>query len=41
MTESPQKMGSIFQDPDRVILDEARMRQTYIQSIQNHNFIED
>jgi hypothetical protein len=33
--------GSVFQDPYRVILDEARMRQTHIQSIQNHNFIED
>jgi hypothetical protein len=31
--------GFIFQDPDRVILDEARMQQTHIRSIQNHNYI--
>jgi hypothetical protein len=32
--------GSVFQDLDQVILDEARMQQTRIRSIQNHNFIE-
>jgi hypothetical protein len=29
----------IFQDPDQVILDEARMQETHIRSIQNQNFI--
>jgi hypothetical protein len=33
--------GSVFQDLDRVILDEARMQQTHKRSIQDHNFIED
>jgi hypothetical protein len=32
--------GSVFQDPDRVILDKARMQQTHIRSIENNNFIE-
>jgi hypothetical protein len=32
--------GSVLQDLDRVIFDEARMQETHIQSIQNHNFIE-
>jgi hypothetical protein len=29
----------VFLDPDRVTLSEARMQQTHIRSIQNHNFI--
>jgi hypothetical protein len=32
--------GSVFQDLDRVILDEARMQQTHIRSIQTQNFLE-
>jgi hypothetical protein len=33
VTEPPKNEGSAFQDPDLVILDEARMHQTYVRSI--------
>jgi hypothetical protein len=32
--------GSIFQDPARVILNEARMQQTHIRNKQNQDFNE-
>jgi hypothetical protein len=32
--------GSILENLDRVIVDEARMQQTHIRNIQNYNFID-
>jgi hypothetical protein len=40
VTEPPQKRGVRLLGSDRVILDEARMQQTHIRSIQNQYFIE-